>query len=74
MTITVKDDDGLVHTYENILDYDFVDVSDVQNIAESVGVKLTDKHMKEIKRRCEKMERFPDYEDLSWIIKEIVNQ
>ena len=61
MTITVKDDDGLVHIYENILDYDFVDVSDVQNIAESIGVELTDKH-------------FPDYEDLSWIIKKIVNQ
>ena len=73
-TLTITDEGGKSLTVHNVLDYDFVDEDNVQTVAEQFGKTLTKAQLVQVQRRCWKAERFPDNEDLTEIVKEVLDE
>ena len=72
MTLTVTDDYGNDFVVENVLDYNYIDVDLVQDLAETHGGRLTAEQLKEVARRCKNKERLPDIDDLEWLIQDVM--
>ena len=72
--VIVIDEDGKESVTENVLDYNFIDVSLCQDIAGDEETELTDEEVEEIERRCSGCEQLPNMEDLRWIIRDIINE
>ena len=72
MTLTVTDDWGNDFVVENVLDYNYIDVDLVQDLAENHWERLTAEQLKEVARRCKNKERLPDIDDLEWLIQDVM--
>ena len=71
--IIVIDENGRESVYENILDYNFIDVDLVQQIAEQdFETSLSEEELKEVQSYCQDSEELPDTYDISEIISEII--
>lgn len=60
--------------WNDVVSYDFIDKDDIQGVAADYGVTLTDKQIEKVGRICSNLERFPDNEDLRWIVKNILDE
>lgn len=74
MTLIVKKEDGTSYEWHDVVSYDFIDKDDIQSVADDYGVTLTDKQIENVGRICSNLERFPDNEDLRWIVKNILDE
>ena len=74
MKLIKVDDNGSVTVFDDILGFDFINVDDVQNVAENYGTKLTEEELEEFVRRTDHSETFPDYERVSYIVSDIVGE
>lgn len=72
-TITIKNEGGHTVTYDNIVAYDFIDVSDCQAFTK---VKLNEKHFEKIANSISKMDYLPrtDSENLKQIVDYAIEQ
>lgn len=71
--VIVIDENGRESVYENILDYNFIDVDLVQQIAEQdFETSLSEEELKEVQSYCQDSEELPDTYDISEIISEII--
>ena len=72
--LTVESDDGIVHIWDDVLDYNFIDVDLCQDIANDNETELSEDEIKEVEERCENYEQMPNMEDLRWLIRDIINE
>lgn len=72
MTITIEEF-GRKRIIRDAVAYDVLCTDDVDNIAEMLGVRLTEAQKDLVARYCQKAERFPNMEDLADIIRNVVN-
>lgn len=71
--VIVIDEDGKESVTENVLDYNFIDVDLVQQIAEQdFETSLSEEELKEMQSYCQDSEKLPDTYDISEIISEII--
>lgn len=71
--VIVIDEDGNESITENVIDYNFIDVDLVQDIADDKGTELSEEEIEEVSRRCSGCEQLPNMEDLRCIIQDIID-
>ena len=75
MTITVRYDDGSEAHFNDILTFSSWNKDDVLRIADNLHMPTpTKEQINEIAHRAEKMENFPDSEDMHFIIKNTLEE
>ena len=76
MVIICVGDDGDVHSFRNVLAYDCLTNEDLESVCEMMNVEyqFTKEEMDIIKHRLGKFDRFPDYEDLRWVVRDVINE
>lgn len=74
MILICVGDGGDVHSFKNVLAYDCLTKEDLENVCEDLKVKyeFTSEEIDIIKHRLGKFDRFPDIEDLRWIVQDII--
>lgn len=72
--IIVVYEDGREVTTENVLDYNFIDVDTVQDIAKDNGTELTEEEICEIRRRLTHYDELPDWDGLRWLVKDVLEE
>ena len=71
--VIVIDEDGHESTFENVLDYNFIDVDFVQSIAGSdFETQLSDEELNKVRSYCQDSEQLPDQYDMKMIIEEVI--
>ena len=71
--VIVIDEDGRESVTENVIDYNFIDVDLVQQIAEQdFETSLSEDELKEVQSYCQDSEELPDTYGISDIISEII--
>ena len=71
MIIQVTDDDGHKRVIINAIAYDCLCEEDIDCIESLLDISLTLEQRKEVARRCNKAESFPDMEELKWIVQDV---
>ena len=71
MKITITHEDGVPHTYENVVGVDFIDRENCENVA---GRELTEKELSGIEHAISNCEYFPTQDDLRIIVREIMEK
>ena len=71
--VIVIDEDGKESVTENVIDYNFIDVDLVQDIADDKDTELSEEEIEEVSRRCSSCEQLPNMEDLRCIIQDIID-
>lgn len=71
--ITVENENGEVSVIENVLDYNVIDLSLVQKVADDFEIKLTDEEIKEFEEDLQSWEELPDTYQLQGLIEDIIN-
>ena len=75
MTITVRYDDGSEAHFNDILTFSSWNKDDVLSIADNLQLPTpTEEQIRTIAYRAEKMENFPDSEDMQFIIKRTLEE
>jgi hypothetical protein len=81
MTLIIIDDDGPERTLTDVIAYDCLCVDDIDTALEDYNVInknenniLTDEQKRRVARICQNCERFPDMDDLRWIIGDVLRE
>ena len=75
MTITVRYDDGSEAHFNDILTFSSWNKDDVLRIADNLQLPTpTEEQINEIAYRAEKLDNFPDIEDMQFIIKRTLEE
>ena len=76
MVLICVGDDGDVHSFRNVLAYDCLTNEDLENVCEDMKIecKFTKDEMDIIKHRLGKFDIFPDYADLRWVIRDVIEE
>ncbi len=74
MKLIVVGDSGDIRVINEVLAYDCVTKEDIDYLVSDMklNVNLTKEQLEIISHRCDKFEHFPDYDDLRWLIGEVV--
>lgn len=71
--VIVIDEDGKESVTENVLDYNFIDVDFVQQIAkQDFKTSLSEDELKAVQSYCQDCEQLPDQYDMKMIIEEVI--
>lgn len=71
--VIVIDEDGKESVTENVLDYNFIDVDLVQQIAkQDFETSLSEEELKDVQSYCQDSEELPDTYCISEIVSEII--
>ena len=71
MTIEITDDDGYKRVITDVIAYDCLCEDDIDCVESMLDISLTPEQRKEVARRCNKAESFPDMEELKWIVQDV---
>jgi hypothetical protein len=72
--VSVTDENGSNHVFENVLAYDCISMEDIRNIEEEMDIKLSEAQVQKIKNMIDKLDNFPTMDDLRWIAREVAKQ
>ena len=64
MTLIVIKDDGKKDCYTDVLTFDYYDKEYIQNVAESMGKKITDGQIQEVGKILSDYDSFPESGDV----------
>lgn len=74
MTITVKEDNGDILVFEDVIAYDFYDKDHVRNIAEDYGItEVTDEMFTELMEKVNRCGDFPTYNHLGELFQDTLD-
>ena len=73
MKVIVIDDDGYEMKFDDVLAYAFLSPEDIQDCAAMHDTKLSDGEIKDVVERVNKMDGFPNLDDLRWIVGDIIS-
>lgn len=69
--ITIEDEDGNKQVVEDVLCYDYISKEYAELIAEENNYQFTQNDLKELERRLNRLEHFPDSDDFRWALSDI---
>ena len=73
MTVTISGEEniGRERVITDVIAYDVLCTDDIECIESALEISLSNEQKKEVARRCQKSEHFPNMEDLRWIVRDV---